>query len=491
VTTSGTATANLHPAVLEADLSGVPLLLLTADRPPELRGTGANQTVDQLGLYGGAVRLFVELGTPGTRVGDVAAWRSRACRVLAAALGDLGTPPGPVHLNVGLREPLVPDGTDDWLEPLDGRPGDAPLDRPGPGSRPDGAAGRPAGPHGRVLGDGARGPAAAALSLAPPPRVARRRRALVGRRPDARGAARPRPAARRARLGGGAPPRSRPRRRPPHPVAVGRAAHRRLALRRRRPAWAAGPTRPVPRPRVLPAVPAHAGGDVDDGWLDAWRAASAAVDDAVTPLVEQAVVAGGLVEPVLAGRVAGAVAPDGLLVVGSSKPVRDLFLVGPRSGAAVLANRGAAGIDGTVSTAVGAALGHAAQGGGATYALLGDLTFLHDANGLVLGPDEPRADLTLVVVNNDGGAIFSLLEQSGPEHAHAFERVFGTPHGVDLGALCAATGTPHVRVDDVIALDDALVPAAGLRVVEARTDRRAAAELDRAMHAAARRALAT
>jgi 2-succinyl-5-enolpyruvyl-6-hydroxy-3-cyclohexene-1-carboxylate synthase len=237
-------------------------------------------------------------------------------------------------------------------------------------------------------------------------------------------------------------------------------------------------------------VPAYAGGDADPGWLEAWQAASSAVDDAVSPLVEQAVVAGELVEPVVAGRVAGAVDPDGLLVVGSSKPVRDLFLVGPQSGAAVLANRGAAGIDGTVSTAVGAALAHAAQGGGAAYALLGDLTFLHDANGLVLGPDEPRPDLTLVVVNNDGGAIFSLLEQGGPAHARAFERVFGTPHGVDLAALCAATGTPHVRAQDVIALDDALVPAPGLRVVEARTDRRAAAELDRALHAAARAALA-
>jgi 2-succinyl-5-enolpyruvyl-6-hydroxy-3-cyclohexene-1-carboxylate synthase len=143
-----------------------------------------------------------------------------------------------------------------------------------------------------------------------------------------------------------------------------------------------------------------------------------------------------------------------------------------------------------VSTAVGAALAHGAQGGAAAYALLGDLTFLHDANGLVLGPDEPRPDLTVVVVNNDGGGIFSLLEQGGPEHARVFERVFGTPHGVDLAALCAATRTPYALAEDVVALDDALVPAAGLRVVEVRTDRRAAAELDRALHAAARRALA-
>ena len=488
VTTSGTATANLHPAVLEADLSGVPLVLLTADRPPELRGTGANQTVDQLGLYGGAVRLFVELGTPATRAGDVASWRSRACRVLAAALGDLGTPPGPVHVNLGLREPLVPDGTDDWPEPLEGRPGGAPWTARVPAVAPAAPGDDLPARTVVVLGDGPPAQAGAALALA------RRRGWPVVAEPSS-----------------GATPTDEvlllpelllsqadwvAAHRPDRVLVVGRPTLSRVVGR-----LAAGSPSDVvarlgswPDPtgvasRVLPAVPVHAGGDVDPGWLDTWRSAGAAVDDAVTPLVEQAVVAGGLVEPVVAGRVAGAVAPDGLLVAGSSKPVRDLFLAGPQSGAPVLANRGAAGIDGTVSTAVGAALAHGAQGGGAAYALLGDLTFLHDANGLVLGPDEPRPDLTLVVVHNDGGAIFSLLEQAGPEHARVFERVFGTPHGVDLGALCAATGTPHVRVDDVIALDDALVPAPGLRVVEARTDRRAAAELDRALHAAARQAL--
>ena len=120
---------------------------------------------------------------------------------------------------------------------------------------------------------------------------------------------------------------------------------------------------------------------------------------------------------------------------------------------------------------------------------MGDLTFLHDSGGLILGPDEPRPDLTLVVVNNDGGAIFGLLEQGGPQHAGAFERVFGTPHGVDLAALCAATGTPHVRVTDLVELDDALVPAPGLRVVEVVTDRAAAVALDRAVRAAVATAL--
>jgi 2-succinyl-5-enolpyruvyl-6-hydroxy-3-cyclohexene-1-carboxylate synthase len=241
--------------------------------------------------------------------------------------------------------------------------------------------------------------------------------------------------------------------------------------------------------RVLPAVPAHAGGPVDPDWLATWQDAAAAADDAAAPVVEAAVGAGDLVEAVVAGRVAAACPPDGLLVVGSSKPVRDLFLAGPSPGVTVLANRGVAGIDGMVSTAVGAALAHAAAGGGAGVALLGDLTFLHDANGLVLGPAEPRPDLTIVVVHNDGGAIFGLLEQADAASADAFERVFGTPHGVDLAALCAATGTPHVRVDDLVALDDALAPAPGLRVVEARTDRAAAVALDRDVRAAVAAAL--
>ena len=150
----------------------------------------------------------------------------------------------------------------------------------------------------------------------------------------------------------------------------------------------------------------------------------------------------------------------------------------------VLANRGAAGIDGRVSTAVGAALAHGAP----TLALLGDLTFLHDSNGLVIGPDEPRPDLTIVVVNNDGGAIFGLLEQGAPEYAEAFERIFGTPHGVDLASLCAATGTPHILAASRQELRDALV-GKGIRVVEVRTDRASAIHLDGQLRAAVAAAL--
>jgi 2-succinyl-5-enolpyruvyl-6-hydroxy-3-cyclohexene-1-carboxylate synthase len=219
------------------------------------------------------------------------------------------------------------------------------------------------------------------------------------------------------------------------------------------------------------------GGGRGETWLPVWLAAAEAARDAVDRLLEKA----GLSEPGVAAAVMDAVPAGGLVVCGSSKPVRDLFLAGPRPGVTVLANRGVAGIDGTVSTAIGAAL--AARG--PAYALLGDLTFLHDANGLVIGPGEPRPDLTIVVVNNDGGAIFGLLEQGAPEHGPAFERVFGTPHGVDLAALCAATGIPHRLAGSAAELAAELGPPAGIRVVEVRTDRRDAVELDAAITAAA------
>ena len=166
--------------------------------------------------------------------------------------------------------------------------------------------------------------------------------------------------------------------------------------------------------------------------------------------------------------------PDGAqLVLGSSNPVRDVSLAAaPRPGLTVLANRGVAGIDGTVSTALGAALAHP----GPAYALLGDLTLLHDTTGLVIGPDEPRPDLTLVVLNDGGGGIFSLLEQGAPEHAAAFERVFGTPHRVDLAALlrrargAARRGRPGRRRRAGARRSR---PEPGLRLVEVRAERAA------------------
>jgi 2-succinyl-5-enolpyruvyl-6-hydroxy-3-cyclohexene-1-carboxylate synthase len=142
----------------------------------------------------------------------------------------------------------------------------------------------------------------------------------------------------------------------------------------------------------------------------------------------------------------------------------------------VLANRGASGIDGTVSTAVGAALAH----DGDAFALLGDLTFLHDSNGLVIGPNEPRPDLTIVVNNDDGGGIFGQLEPGAPELADSFERLFGTAHGVDIASLCAATGTAHRLVTSIGELREVLRPGSrGINVVEVRTNRSLRRDLDR------------
>jgi 2-succinyl-5-enolpyruvyl-6-hydroxy-3-cyclohexene-1-carboxylate synthase len=174
-----------------------------------------------------------------------------------------------------------------------------------------------------------------------------------------------------------------------------------------------------------------------------------------------------------------------VLFLGSSSVVRDVDLVGERLPTHVLANRGVSGIDGTVSAAVGAALARGRADDLPTYAVMGDLTFLHDSNGLVIGPEEPRPDLCIVVLNDDGGGIFALLEQGAPEHAAVFERVFGTPHGTDLAALCAATGTPHERVG-LGDLEAVLAPQKGLRVVEIAVDR----STHRELHARIREAVA-
>jgi 2-succinyl-5-enolpyruvyl-6-hydroxy-3-cyclohexene-1-carboxylate synthase len=188
----------------------------------------------------------------------------------------------------------------------------------------------------------------------------------------------------------------------------------------------------------------------------------------------------------VAAAVAGALPAGGLLFVGASNPVRDLDLtavpypVGERR--LVVANRGLAGIDGSVSTAVGAALGRPSSS--RALALLGDVTFLHDSTGLVLGPDEERPDLTVVVVNDDGGSIFSGLEQGAPAYAGSFERLFGTPHATDLAALCAATRTPHRRVTTRADLDAALAsPHGGIEVVEAVVRRDNRREVDAAIRA--------
>ncbi|MFC4693127.1 thiamine pyrophosphate-dependent enzyme, partial [Geodermatophilus arenarius] len=226
-----------------------------------------------------------------------------------------------------------------------------------------------------------------------------------------------------------------------------------------------------------------AGPPCDPGWSAAWRAAARRPRSAVVAALDAAT---GLTAARLARDVVAALPPGALLVLGSSTPVRDVDrLAVPRGDVAVLANRGVAGIDGTVSTAVGAALVH----GGPAVALMGDLTFLHDLQGLLTGEGEPRPDLTVVVPDNDGGGIFAQLEPGRPAYAHDYRRVFGTPHGRDLVAVAASLGWEAVAVTTPEELAAALARG-GPRVVVARTDQRAEADLAVALREAAGRALA-
>jgi len=220
--------------------------------------------------------------------------------------------------------------------------------------------------------------------------------------------------------------------------------------------------------RHLDAMPVVESSD-GDGWVRRWRAA----DQRVSARLDQLAATPEGLPLRVAAEIAAAVPAGGLLFVGASQPLRDLdvmmapYAVGGRR--FIVGNRGLAGIDGTVSSAVGAALGRRSS---RAVAYVGDLTFLHDSTGLVIGPDEPRADLTIVVANDDGGAIFSTLEQGTAAYSGSFERVFGTPHGVSVRALCEATSTSYERVNDARQLNAALATGTdGIRVLEVKLDR--------------------
>jgi 2-succinyl-5-enolpyruvyl-6-hydroxy-3-cyclohexene-1-carboxylate synthase len=527
--TSGTAAANFHPAVIEADESAVPLIVLTADRPPELRGTGANQAIDQLKLYGSAVRWFCEVGVPEASGGMVGYWRSLACRAwaLAGGLGGGSSAPGPVHLNVPLREPLVPDDAAGWPESLAGRPAGEPWTRfVGPGPASGGTYAEPARAWSASGGTRAEpcstavDPVMAALNGLDVVDLDRTERGVLV---CGDGDYDPEPLVGLAEAAGWpvlAEPSSNARRGPNALSAYGylldapgfAAAHRpevivsagRPGLSRAQLAFLRGAPGPPPArhvvlaqgpgrwadpartaTRVAAAVrlagsPAAGPAAGNTAWLDSWRRADAAARRAADAILD-----GGapvLSEPRLARDLAAALPGGALLWAASSLPVRDLDLhMAPRTGLRLLASRGASGIDGLVSAAIGAALAHQAAGGGPAAALLGDLAFLHDLPGLIIGPDEPRPDLCLVVVNNDGGGIFSDLEQAAFDGS--FERVFGTPHGTDLAAVAAAARLPYTRLDSPAGLP-AVLAGRGLRVAELRTERSAGAGLRAALRAA-------
>ncbi len=489
VTTSGTAAVELHPAVVEADLAGVPLLVVTADRPPELHHVGAPQTVEQAGCFGSAPRLSLDPGVP--TAATAGGWRPLAGRALAVATdGPLG--PGPVHLNLAFREPLV------------GRV-EAALGPPREGARAWSEAIRP-------VPDEVDAPVLRALVM---------RRAEAGVIVAGAGAGDPQLVLDVASALGWpvlADPRSGVR--VPHQRVVAAAD----ALVRGGPVAAWEPTavlrlgRPwaskvlaqwLARPRtdlvdvlvdptgrwsdpdrrvthvisgdpvgVCRALLARAGdgGHVASRWAARWGRAEEVAQRAIGEVL------GGpeLSEPGIARRVLAAV-PDGSVVVASSSmPIRDLEWFGqPRTGVTVHSNRGANGIDGVISTTIGVALS-----GVPTVGLLGDLAFLYDAGALLWAAGR-SIDCTLVVIDNCGGGIFSFLPQASALEPERFEAYWGTPHGLDLLSVARSYGVEAEKVGDLDALVAAVArPGPGLRVVVARTDRKANVEIHDRLNAA-------
>lgn len=480
VTTSGTAVANLHPAVLEAHHGQVPLLVLSADRPPQLRDVGANQAIDQRTLFGPALRFFHEFGVPVRQAGQQAGWRSMVDRAIAHTRGAAGAP-GPVQLNVPLTEPLLPSRGDDetWPESLEGT-GAAWTEvraRVAVESVPDPEPGEKV----LYLAD-LTDPRAGALSRAGHLVVS-----------EAGGAAGAQVQASGMHLL--ACPDFLHAHRPDRVVVLGRPTlFRQVTALLSDPAVivdvAAGPTGYADvSGRVRIVAPEVTVAEPDDspavlGFLAAWRHADAVAAAALVSELEPQKLTSA---PRLAADLIAAL-PDGTtLFLGSSQSPRDVSLsAAARDGLRIMASRGVAGIDGLVSTAVGIAL----AGTGPTVGLLGDLSLLHDAGGLVIGPHEPRPDLTLVVGNNNGGGIFHTLEPGDPEHADDFERIFGTPHGVDLAGLVTAAGWSHRRVDTSAELGEALAAASGTTVIEIPLDRADLREQHARLRAAVRTAVA-
>jgi 2-succinyl-5-enolpyruvyl-6-hydroxy-3-cyclohexene-1-carboxylate synthase len=475
--TSGTAVANLGPAVVEANYARVPLIVLSANRPYELLGTGANQTMEQLGYFGTQVRATISLGlaedAPERMDALNATWRSATCRVLVAATGARTANAGPVQFDIPLREPLIPDPPGGWSAPL-GRPGGKPWTHTPPvrfeqpldidlSADTVVVAGHGAGAH----------PNLAALPTVAEPT---------------------------------APPAANPL----HPLALP-LLHPQQVIMLGRPTL----HRPVSALLADPSVPAYV---LTTGprWPDVSGNSQATGTRAVTTgepnptwlhhcaeLNRHAVAAvrGQLkAHPLTTGlhvaaAVAGALRPGDQLILGASNPVRDAALVGLNAhGIRVRSNRGVAGIDGTVSTAIGAALAyegsHERTVGRSgppprTIALIGDLTFVHDSSGLLIGPTEPvPRQLTIVVSNDNGGGIFELLEQGDPRFSDVSSRIFGTPHDVDVGALCRAYHVENRQIE-VGELGNALgEPDRGLRVLEVKADRSSLRQLHAAIKAA-------
>lgn len=484
--TSGTAVANYHPAVCEADESAVPLVVLSADRPPELRGIGAGQTIDQIKVFGASVRWFCEVGTHEADDDGLLHYRSVACRALAAARGEIR--PGPVHLNLPWREPLAPapvEGAVTATDPLalsgrDGRPLTAVtrIDLEPSGFLLDEVAGH--------IGDAIAGVIVAGRQLDPELRE---------------------PLAHLARVAGFpilAEPTSQLRC-GPHDRSHVITTYDQL-LRDERFSRSVVPDLvlrfgEMPTSKPLRSWLAASGADqivVDPygGWNEPSRRAAALLRADPTELAAgwaarlesaergdpEAWIAaertargalegalggeGPITEPALHLALGQAHRDGDLVYTASSMPIRDQesFLAAEEADALFLCNRGANGIDGLLSSGIGAAV----ASGRTTTIVTGDLGLLHDIGGLAALRDA-SVPVRIVVIDNDGGGIFHFLPQAGALGGDEFEALLGTPRGVDVAKAAALFDLPHHRLESLDELPIAL--AAGTGLIEVRTDR--------------------
>ncbi|MCQ3809915.1 MAG: 2-succinyl-5-enolpyruvyl-6-hydroxy-3-cyclohexene-1-carboxylic-acid synthase [Acidimicrobiia bacterium] len=468
VCTSGTAAANYLPAVVEAHHSGVPLVVCTADRPPEHRDAGAGQTIDQVKLYGDHVGWYSEVPCDLEQPDYFA-----RLAVRAATTAGAGPNPGPVHLNWPFRKPLEPQGPLPRLSSTVGRPV-VPV-RPLVDADVE-ALSRLAGRRGLIVsgaldvGDAEAAAIVAFAEAAGWPIVADAGSQLRGRgslvldgaewvlghgalSPDVL-----------VRIGG-----------PPSNRAVidfvesCPASDRLLVDPRRRwedPSFGWTQALASDPAALLGAASAHMN-SADAAWAVSWIETA---DDAWNG-VEEALGSTDLLEPLLAATFLRALPPEVALYASSSMPVRDATSFWPPNALPrrVLVNRGANGIDGVVSSALGAALALDQP----VAALVGDVALLHDLGGLMAASGS-GADLTVVVPNNDGGGIFSLLPAAAGGPDIHFEELFHTPHGVDLGELATGLGVNYSRTESADDLADVVAKATGVTVIEVPIDHEAA-----------------
>jgi 2-succinyl-5-enolpyruvyl-6-hydroxy-3-cyclohexene-1-carboxylate synthase len=486
--TSGTALVNYHPAVVEADESAIPLLVLSADRPPELRGIGAGQTIDQIKSFGTSVRWFSEVGTHDADDSGLLHYRSVACRALAKARGEVR--PGPVHLNLPWREPLAPVPVEGAVTATD------PLALKGRGERPltaatrieqapsnfllDEAAGHIRGARsgvivaGRQLDPGLREPMARLAEAAEFPILADPTSQLrCGSHDRSRVVAAYDLLLRDEGFAASVEPDlvlrfgEMPTSKPLRAWIAGSGAAQLIVDAKG--GWNEPSNKAAAVLRADPVALAAGWAERLEGeereeptaWLEAEAAAQSALSQAFEATLD-------LTEPAL-HRALGVAHQDGDLVyTSSSMPIRDQEAFLPASGTDVsfLSNRGANGIDGLISSGIGAAR----ASGRPTTIITGDLGLLHDLGGLA-ALREVSTPVRIVVIDNDGGGIFHFLPQEAALPEDEFEALLGTRRGVDAARAAALFDLPHRHLQSLAELPEAL--AAGTGLIEVRTDRRA------------------